>query len=119
MEESRKLKVGDKVVNIGKARWGNEVYYNFDEVERLTNTMAVLKSGTRLINEPRLKMLGKEFEYCVHGDRWVRYEFTTPEIEKNAEVEKNRVTAVDWFNRKIFTDEEKQIIYKFIKEKTK
>ena len=36
------LKIGDKVYNKKHQQWGNNVYYKFSTVEKLTKTQAVL-----------------------------------------------------------------------------
>jgi len=102
-----KLKVGDKVVLI-RSHWG--VSYTFSEVERLTNTTAVLKSGIRLKNEvTRLgfKQIGETFCY------WVS---VTPEIIANYELQQHEQKISNWFSQQKFNTQQKEQIYNLFNE---
>lgn len=109
------LKVGDKLFNKEHQRWGNNIYYKFATVERLTKTQAVLSDGTKLINEPKMDNYSKTIGYSVYGDNWTKWHFKTPEILEEAKKEKMRQTIVNWFDNRKFSEEEKYIIYNTFK----
>ena len=55
------LKIGDKLYNVEQNGFNDFARYSFSEVVRLTETLAVLKNGVRLINRPNL----------YHGRCWL------------------------------------------------
>ena len=111
-KEMKRLEVGDKVYNKEHARWGGNVYYRFEVVERLTKTQAVLSNGIKLINEPVKSSFSKDtVGYSVHGDRWKKWHIQTDEIILEAKAEKERQTINSWFELRKFTESEKQIVY--------
>lgn len=105
------LKVGDKVYNKTHERWGNNVYYNFSTVERLTKTQAVLSDGTKLVNNPVLCYHNNIVGYRTYGDTWNEWHIQTPDIIAEAKLEKERQSIVNWFSRREFSEEEIRIIY--------
>ena len=111
-KEMKRLEVGDKVYNKEHARWGGNVYYRFEVVERLTKTQAVLSNGIKLINEPVKSSFSKDtVGYSVHDDRWKKWHIQTDEIILEAKAEKERQTINSWFELRKFTESEKQIVY--------
>ncbi len=106
-----KLKVGDKLYLKQHARWGDDIYYQFASVERLTKTQAVLSNGVKLINEPSKDYYSKEIGYSVYGDRWTKWYFQNEQILIEAKVEKEKRLIDNWFSKRKFTNEEKKIIY--------
>ena len=110
------LKIGDKVYNKKHQQWGNNVYYQFSIVERLTKTQAVLSCGTKLVNEPKLDHYSKTIGYPTYGDSWNKWHIQTPEILEEAKLEKERQTIVRWFDNRKFSEEDKRIVYTKFKE---
>ena len=111
-KEMKRLEVGDKVYNKEHARWGGNVYYRFEVVERLTKTQAVLSNGIKLINEPVKPSFSEDtVGYSVYGDRWKKWHIQTDEIILEAKAEKERQTINSWFELRKFTESEKQIVY--------
>ena len=110
-EEMNPLKVGDKVYSKEHSRWGKNVYYRLEEVERITKTQAILSNGTRLINTPEVDYYSKKVCYPVYGDTWVKWSIQTPEILEEAKAEKERQSIISWFNDRKFSEEEKRIVY--------
>jgi len=105
-----KLKVGDKVCNISKDRWGDRTYYNFGEVVRLTKTQAVLDNGTKLINDV-VRDWHRKSCFSEYGERYNKWYIQTNEILEKAKKEKERQFINNWFSNKNFTEEEKRLIY--------
>ena len=110
MENNNKLKVGDKLCNISHQRWGDNVYYTFDEVERLTKTQAILKSGVKLINEQTKDWNGL-YCYMVYGDRYTKWQVQTDELIESAKKEKERQKVNNWFSNQKFNQEQVIQIY--------
>jgi hypothetical protein len=110
-----KLKVGDKVYNVSINRFSSFINYNLDEVVRLTKTQAVLKSGTKLINEIFTDW-NREKCFCEYGDRYNKWYFQNEEILLKARKENERKFIYNWFNNRKFTEDEKRIIYLKFKE---
>jgi hypothetical protein len=110
------LKIGDKLYNKKHQQWGNNVYYQFSTVERLTKTQAVLSCGTKLVNEPKFDNYIKTIGYPTYGDSWNKWHIQTPEILEEAKLEKERQTIVRWFDNRKFSEEDKRIVYTKFKE---
>ena len=53
----RELEIGDKVYNVTQNGFTDFARYSFSEVIGLTKTLAVLKNGTRLINQPKISYI--------------------------------------------------------------
>lgn len=113
------LKIGDKLYHKGHQRYGDNIYYSFSEVVRLTKTQAILSNGTKLINEPIYDHYNKKVGYSVYGDRWRKWHIETNEIVEAAKKEKERQFINHWFEKTKFTEEQKSIIYKTLKELNK
>lgn len=110
-----KLKIGDKVYYKKHQQWGNNVYYTFAVVERLTKTQAILSDGTKLVNEPKFDNWSKIVGYPTYGDSWEKWHIETPEIIEEANKEKKRQKIVAWFRNRKFSEEEQFIIYNTFK----
>lgn len=113
-----KLKIGDKVYNKEHSRWGNNIYYYFGTVERLTKTQAILNDGTKLINEPTKNWSEEYYSFMTYGNRYKRWYLTTKEIILEAKSERERQQVIKWFENRKFNDEEKVIIYNQFKDVT-
>lgn len=93
-----KLKVGDRVCQIGFRQLSNDKVFVFSVVERLTATRAVLKNGAQLINEPQKNWASKDtISFRIHGENG-EYELTTPSIIEAAKAESLRRSALNWFH---------------------
>jgi hypothetical protein len=116
-----KLKVGDKVCLVQRRKFGSGTSYSFSEVERLTNTQAVLKNGIKLVNEPKTTGFAFNNEnavcYSVYGDSWTKWQLTTPGIIQLAKDENKRIKISNWFSEQKFTDEQKEIIFDLFTKK--
>jgi hypothetical protein len=108
--EAQKLKVGDKVYSIEHEQWGNNIYYIFATVERITKTQAILSNGVRLINEPK-NNYHNNIGYQTFGDSWKWYHIQTVEAIEESKKENKRQDIVRWFKNKKFTEEEQFLIY--------
>ena len=106
-----KLKVEDKLCLVTWSRWGNNTYYKFATVERLTKTQAILTDGTRLINEPQKEYNKDSFVFCQYGDTWRKWQYETPELREDARIENNRQKKNRWFSNRKFTEAEQHAIY--------
>lgn len=113
------LKIGDKVYHKREAIFGNNVYYKFSTVERLTKTQAILSCGTKVVNNPILDSYTKVIGFSQYGDRYNMWYMQTPEILEEAKIERERQKIVKWFNEHKFSENEKMIIYNIFKESGK
>lgn len=111
----KELEVGDKLVLISHQKWGNNMYYNFSEVERLTKTQAILKDGTKLIKEPvscyDFEKSERKERFMTYGDRWRKWQFVTDSILEDAKKENHRQKVNNWFSSQKFTQEQILEIY--------
>lgn len=108
----RQLEVGDKVYNVKQNGFGDFARYSFSEVIKLTKTLAILKNGVRLYNQPRPSYLIEEVGYCVSRKKGVHWHLVSLTAIRNAQIENEKIAAHDWFETKEFTLQEKQRIYK-------
>ncbi|GAB5472864.1 MAG: hypothetical protein Mars2KO_09630 [Maribacter sp.] len=108
----RQLEVGDKVYNVKQNGFGDFARYSFSEVIKLTKTLAILKNGVRLYNQPRPSYLIEEVGYCVSRKKGVHWHLVSLQAIRNAQIENEKIAAHDWFETKEFTLQEKQRIYK-------
>lgn len=109
MEE---LKVGDNVYNTAQDGFDDFVRYSFSEVVDVTKTLAILKNGIRLINQPKTSYITEDIGYSVKGQRGVHWHKVSLQAIRNAQLENEKIAAHDWFESKKFTLKEKQLIYK-------
>ena len=108
----RQLDVGDKLYNVKQDGFGDFARYSFSEVVKLTKTLAVLKNGVRLYNQPRPSYIIEDVGYCVSRKRGTHWHLVSLKAIRNAQVENQKIAAYDWFESKKFTLQEKQLIYK-------
>jgi len=115
------LEIGDKMYNVKQDGFGDFARYTFSEVVSLTKTLAILKNGVRLFNQPRPSYIIEDVGYCVSRKKGVHWHLVSIDAIRSAQIENKKIAAHDWFESKDFTLEEKQFIYrqfKALKEKT-
>ncbi|MEE9363613.1 MAG: pyruvate kinase [Cellulophaga sp.] len=112
-----KLKVGDKVYNVKRDGFADFARYTFSVVERLTVTLAVLKNGTRLKNEPKESFIMEDVGYSVAGKWGTHWHIVSLQAIRNAQIENEKIRINDWFDDRNFSLEEKHQVYTMIKEK--
>jgi len=115
-KQMQPLKVGDKVYLKKCPSYSNNCYYYFQNVVRLTKTQAVLSSGKKLINTPKVDYQSKTIYYRAYGDMWEEWRIQTTEILEEAKLEKERRSILGWFDSHKFSEEEKRIVYNTFKE---
>lgn len=108
----KKLEVGDKVYNIHRDGFNDFQRYTFSEVVRLTKTLAVLKNGVRLKNQPKTSWISEDVCYSVYRNYWTYWHLTSEKAILDAKKEEEKIAAYDWFEAKAFSMKEKLIIYK-------
>ena len=108
-----KLKVGDKVCK-SHNRFGT-THYTFSEVERLTNTQAVLKCNVRVKNEPRKQSWNETFSFTEIGNPYgSAWELTTPHLISEHNKQQNDIRIKIWFRDHKFTSEEMETVYNLL-----
>ncbi|WP_413994401.1 pyruvate kinase [Maribacter sp. 2307ULW6-5] len=107
----RKLRVGDKVYNATQNGFSDFVRYSFSEVVSLTKTLAVLKNGVKLYNEPRISYITESVGYSVSRQKGKHWHLVSLEAIRKAQLENENIAAHEWFQKKEFTLEEKKQIY--------
>jgi hypothetical protein len=103
------LKIGDKVCYVRYSKWGEGVIsYTFDEVGRVTKTLAILKSGKRLVNIPLRRHFSKDIEYYFseYADNNTNYQIVTEKLLQECEFHKKYSLAKSWFAKYIFTNDQ-------------
>lgn len=108
----RQLEVGDKLYNVRQDGFGDFARYSFSEVIKLTKTLAILKNGIRLYNQPRPSYIIADVGYCVSRKKGIHWHLVSLKAIRNAQIENEKIAANDWFEAKEFTLLEKQHIYK-------
>lgn len=108
----RQLEVDDKLYNVRQDGFGDFARYSFSEVVKLTKTLAILKNGVRLYNQPRPSYIIEDVGYCVSRKKGVHWHLVSLKAIRNAQIENESIAAHDWFEAKEFTLQEKQLIYK-------
>lgn len=108
----RELEVGDKLYNVKQNGFADFARYSFSEVIELTKTLAILKNGTRLYNQPKISYIMEDVGYSVSRLKGVHWHLVSLKAIRNAQVENEKIAAHDWFETKEFTLQEKQYIYK-------
>jgi len=111
----RELEVGDKMYNVKQDGFVDFARYTFSEVVSLTKTLAILKNGVRLYNQPRPSYIMEDVGYCVSRRKGVHWHLVSLKAIRIAQVENEKIEAHDWFETKEFTLREKQMIYKEFK----
>jgi hypothetical protein len=112
----RELQIGDKMYNVKQDGFGDFARYTFSEVVSLTKTLAILKNGVRLFNQPRPSYIIEDVGYCVSRKKGVHWHLVSLKAIRNAQVENEKIEVHDWFESKQFTLVEKQWIYKEYKK---
>lgn len=112
----RNLEVGDKMYNVKQDGFGDFARYSFSEVIELTKTLAVLKNGTRLYNQPKISYIMEDIGYSVSKKKGIHWHLVSLKAIRNAQVENEKIAAHDWFEEKEFSLLEKQLIYKEFKK---
>ncbi len=112
----RNLVIGDKLYNVKQDGFGDFARYSFSEVVKLTKTLAILKNGVRLFNQPRPSYIIEDVGYCVSRQKGVHWHLVSLNAIRNAQIENDKIEAYDWFEAKQFSLKEKQFIYRQFKE---
>lgn len=112
----KNLEVGDKMYNVNQDGFGDFARYSFSEVVELTKTLAVLKNGTRLYNQPKMSYIMEDIGYSVSKKKGVHWHLVSLKAIRSAQVENEKIAAHDWFEEKEFSLQEKQLIYKEFKK---
>lgn len=112
----RNLEVGDKMYNVKQDGFGDFARYSFSEVIELTKTLAVLKNGTRLYNQPKMSYIMEDIGYSVSKKKGIHWHLVSLKAIRNAQVENEKIAAHDWFEEKEFSLQEKQLIYREFKK---
>lgn len=112
----RKLEIGDKVYNAKQNGFADFIRYSFSEVVALTKTLAVLKNGVKLFNEPRISYITEDVGYSVSRQKGLHWHLVSLESIRKAQIENEKIAAHDWFVSKEFSLEEKKLIYRQFKK---
>ncbi len=112
----RALEVGDKLYNVKQDGFGDFARYSFSEVVEMTKTLAILKNGVRLYNQPRPSYIIEDIGYCVSRKKGIHWHLVSLKAIRNAQIENEKISAHDWFEDKVFTLKEKQLIYREFKK---
>ena len=113
----RPLKVGDKVYGVTQEGFDDFKRYSFSVVVKLTKTLAILKNGIRLVNDPRPSYIIETIGYSVYKQRGMHWYLVSINAIRQAQIENRKIEAHDWFKDRQFTIEEKQLIYEFFTKK--
>lgn len=108
------LKIGDKMYNVRQQGFDDFMRYSFTEVVELTKTLAVLKNGVKLINQPKTSYI-EPIGYSEKTDRSTHWHLMTVDVIRKAQIENEKIAIHDWFEEKKFNFEEKRAIYKAFK----
>ncbi len=106
-----KLKIGDKVYNVAKDGFDDFARYSFSEVVALTETLAVLKNGVRLVNRPKPSYIIEDVGYSVSRKKGTHWHIVSLQAIRNAQIENEKIKIHEWFASKEFTLEEKRQIF--------
>ncbi len=106
-----KLKVGDKLYNVRQNGFVDFARYSFSEVVKLTKTLAILKNGVRLINQPKISYIMSDVGFSVYRNKGTHWHVVTLKAIRDAQLENEKIAIHDWFETKEFSLAEKQLIY--------
>ncbi|WP_291870259.1 pyruvate kinase [Maribacter sp.] len=106
------LEIGDKVYNVKRNGFEDLARYTFSVVVKTTKTLAILKNGVRLKNDPKISYIMEDVGYSVYRDYATHWHLVSLNAIRQAQIENEKIKAVDWFQDKIFTLKEKEMIYK-------
>jgi len=96
----RELEVGDKMYNVKQDGFGDFARYTFSKVIKLTKTLAILENGVRLYNQARPSYIIEDVRYCDSRKKGVHWHLVSLKAIRNAQVEKEKIAAYDWFQAK-------------------
>lgn len=106
----KQLQIGDKMYNVKQQGFDDFMRYSFSEVVELTITLAVLKNGVKVINQPKTSFI-EAIGYSVNRDRNTHWHLMTVEVIRKAQLENEKIAIHDWFENKEFSFEEKRAIF--------
>ncbi len=107
-----KLKIGDKVYNVKRDGFEDLARYTFSVVEKTTKTLAILKNGVRLKNDPKISYIMEDYGFSVYRDYATHWHVVSLKAIREAQIENEKIKAVEWFKNKEFTIQEQQQIYR-------
>ena len=110
----KQLEIGDKMYNVKQQGFDDFMRYSFSEVVALTITLAVLKNGIKLINQPKTSFI-EAVGYSVKNDRNTHWHLMTVDVIRKAQIENEKIAIHDWFEKKEFSFDEKKALYKAYK----
>lgn len=105
------LKIGDKLYNVEQNGFSDFARYSFSEVVDLTETLAVLKNGIKLINKPKQSYIMEDVGYSVSRKKGTHWHRVSLKSIRNAQIENEKIKIHDWFADHQFSVKEKQQIY--------
>lgn len=109
-----KLKIGDKLYNVAQDGFNDFARYSFSEVVELTDTLAVLKNGVRLLNKPKQSYIMEDVGYSVSRKKGTHWHIVSLTAIHNAQIENEKITIHDWFEERDFSFQEKKRIYELL-----
>jgi hypothetical protein len=109
-----KLKIGDKLYNVAQDGFNDFARYSFSEVIGLTETLAILKNGIRLVNAPKQSYIMEDIGYSVSRKKGTHWHLVSLQAIRNAQVENGKIKIHDWFEEKQFTFQEKKQVYELL-----
>ncbi len=109
-----KLKVGDKLYNVAQDGFNDFARYSFSEVVELTETLAVLKNGVRLINKPKQSYIMEDVGYSVSRKKGTHWHLVSLTAIHKAQIENEKIRIHEWFKERDFSFQEKKRIYEFL-----
>lgn len=109
-----KLKIGDKLYNVAQDGFNDFARYSFSEVVDLTDTLAILKNGVRLVNKPKQSYIIEDVGYSVSRKKGTHWHLVSLKAIRNAQIENEKIAIHDWFCQKEFSFQEKKRIYRLL-----
>jgi len=106
-----KLKIGDKVYNVAQDGFNDFARYSFSEVVSLTETLAILKNGIRLVNRPKISYIIEDIGYSVSRKKGTHWHIVSLQAIRKAQIENEKIKIHEWFKNKEFTLQQKKLIY--------
>ena len=85
--------------------------YSFSEVKSLTKTLAVLKNGVRIVNKPKESFIMEDVGYSVARDYGKHWHKVSLNAIRKAQIENHKIKVHDWFEKREFNLQEKQLIF--------
>lgn len=109
-----KLKIGDKLYNVAQDGFNDFARYSFSEVVDLTDTLAILKNGVRLVNKPKQSYIIEDVGYSVSRKKGTHWHLVSLKAIRKAQIENEKIAIHDWFCQKEFSFQEKKRIYRLL-----